>query len=124
MVTEKKEDGRHNRSRRTIDKLVSTCRRMMVAGVYRPSMVEVARNADVSIRSGFQYFPRLPDLHREALKDQNVRDAIIRSALGHFVVTPPLTDAMPEAAPEAVTLSEVSCQRLVDALVFSGTVGE
>lgn len=103
-----KEDGRHSRSKRTIDKLVSTCRQMMVAGIYRPPMVEVARNAGLSVRSGFQYFPALPDLHREALKHQSTRNAIVRNAIGNYA------DTLPEAA----------WQRVVDALVFGATVEE
>lgn len=109
METEKK-DRRHDRSKRTRDKLVSACRQMMVSGIYRPTMVEVARNAEVSIRSGFQHFPSLPDLHREALRSETTRIAVARNAVGRFA----------DAGDDAQVLQE----RLVEAVVFGGTVTE
>lgn len=46
---------------------LDACRRLMLAGDFRPTMKAVATAGGVSVRSVFQYFGNIEDLWREAL---------------------------------------------------------
>lgn len=79
-------DGRNVRSRRTRSVLVISCRELMAAGNYRPSMREIAKQADYSVRSGFEHFPTVEALHLEAAAD----DTVMAVILGRVMLAPPV----------------------------------
>lgn len=70
-------DGRRARGERTRASVMEGCRRLMCAGVFRPTVVEVARQARCSVRSVFQHYDDVESVHRAAL-DVATREAIAR----------------------------------------------
>jgi AcrR family transcriptional regulator len=79
-MSESKIDGRNARSAATRAKIVAACRKLMLAGDFRPSMVEVSRAAGCSIRSVFQHFKDVRLLHKIAM-DAGTQDAIVRQIM-------------------------------------------
>ena len=89
-MTEFKIDGRNARSAATRAKIISACRKLMLAGDFRPSMVEVARAAGCSIRSAFQHFKDVEALHLAAL-DRETQDGILLLILGPYIEPAPVS---------------------------------
>lgn len=75
-------DGRSDRKIVNIAKIVATCRSMMMAGSFRPTMIGVATEAGLSIRTAFAHYRGVSDLYREALKESAVGDAMLARILG------------------------------------------
>lgn len=75
-------DGRNRRSERSKEKALAACRRIMMHGQFQPSVVNIARAADLSVRTIFQHFGSVDALHHEAVQDGVVRDAILTRILG------------------------------------------
>jgi AcrR family transcriptional regulator len=75
-------DGRNALGPRTKAAILAACRELMQAGAFRPPMREVCWQAEVSVRSGFQYFNNVDGLYVAAAQDEATRDAILRHALG------------------------------------------
>jgi AcrR family transcriptional regulator len=63
-------DGRRLRSERTRRLMINQAREFMRSGYYRPASHEIAKAADVSVRSIFQHFPTMGDLYAAALDDE------------------------------------------------------
>lgn len=82
-------DGRALRALRTRTTLILTCRNLMTEGVIVPSMERITTRAGLSVRSGFQHFPSIALLYREALEDAGLRDLLAARILQeHFSAVP------------------------------------
>jgi AcrR family transcriptional regulator len=68
-------DGRSRRRERSRERALEAARAAMRAGEFRPSVVAVAQSARMSVRTVFDHFGTVEDLHRAAL-DENTRAAI------------------------------------------------
>lgn len=92
-----KPDGRNRRRQETRAKVVASCRELMRAGDFRPSLVAVAGHAACSIRTAFQHFGSVEALHLEAIADGETRGAILERVLGDVPAGPTLGVAIVRA---------------------------
>lgn len=83
--------------RRLREALVSSCRSLMVQGVFQPSMELVTRAAGCSIRSGFAHYKRVASLHVAAIEDWDTRLAIL------YLIDPALAKLPDEVQAKLVT---------------------
>lgn len=74
-------DGRNMRSQRTRAALLAATREFMRSGNYRPTVVEIARAADVSVSSVHQHFVYVDELYREAVRDPATTKAIFSAVV-------------------------------------------
>lgn len=75
----------------------------MVEGTFRPTMADVAKRAELSVRSGFQHFDAVERLYAEALRCDVTRGRVVMNAIG--------SDGA-DALPESLWI------RLLDSVVF------
>lgn len=95
-------DGRNNRSTATKRDILAACRRLLMDGVFRPTMADCCQLARRSERSGFEHFQTIGGLLTEALRDGVVRNEIASRAVG----------------PEVRFLTADACDRIVRAVVL------
>jgi AcrR family transcriptional regulator len=69
-------DGRTARSERTKAAILLATSDAMRAGIFRPTVVEIAKAARCSARSVFQHFHTTEELYRVALEDDATHGAI------------------------------------------------
>ncbi len=82
-------DGRRSRGERTREKIIATCREMMLAGDFRPTMLGVSKKAGCAVRSVFQHFKDVEALHLAAL-DRETQDGILLLIVGDARVETPV----------------------------------
>ena len=70
-------DGRHARKTRTQEAILAATREAMRAGIFRPSVVQIAKAAGCSVRSVFQHFATAETLYAVALGDEGLQHAIL-----------------------------------------------
>lgn len=66
-------DGRNARSERTKAAIVEAARAAMRAGIFRPTVVDVAKAAGCSVRSVFERFGTAEELYRVALDGPTIQ---------------------------------------------------
>jgi len=94
-------DGRNRRALRSRAACIAACRSFLQTGNYRPTMVEIAKAAGVSTRTGFQLFLDIDLLRQEAVNESTAR-VIAATVLGS----------------DAILLSDVALKRMVRALLL------
>ena len=75
-------DGRSRRADRSRAALLSACRRLMVAGCFRPTMAACCIAADRGIRTGFEAYDGVDSLYLAAIDHVPTRAAIAERILG------------------------------------------
>lgn len=75
-------DGRNARAERTKAAILAATREAMRAGIFRPTVVEIAKAASCSVRSVFEHFGTAEELYRVALDDQTM-EAICNQIRNH-----------------------------------------
>ena len=68
-------DGRVARSERTREAIAEALLELLEEGVLRPRAQEIAKRADVAVRTVFQHFDDMEGLYSEILRRQSVRIA-------------------------------------------------
>ena len=80
-------DGRHARKTRTQEAILAATREAMRAGIFRPSVVQIAKAAGCSVRSVFQHFATAETLYAVALGDEDLQHAILVQIVGEIYLT-------------------------------------
>lgn len=74
-------DGRNTRAERTRAAIMAACRDAMHNGIFQPTVTDVAKAAEISVRSVFQHYSSVENMRMEALTQPhtfwNVADAIM-----------------------------------------------
>lgn len=74
MTEEIKGDGRHNRRKRSRERIIGAAFLLVQRGNWRPSVVEIAAQAGVSVRTVFDIFGSLNDVYEELMRGENGAD--------------------------------------------------
>ena len=67
VAEEKKNDGRHERTERTRQRILEATRDLILKGHLQPTTTEIAQNAGVTTRTLFRHFSDAETLHREMI---------------------------------------------------------
>ena len=67
VAVAKKNDGRHERTERTRQRILDATRDLILNGSLRPTTTEIAQNAGVTTRTLFRHFSDAETLHREMI---------------------------------------------------------
>lgn len=88
-------DGRNARVERTKAAIMGVVREAMAKGIFRPNVPDTAAAAGVSVRSVFQHFGSVEDMHRAAADDGDTATAILNLVLGPDWSEITLPDGLP-----------------------------
>ena len=84
-------DGRNRRHQRTHAAMLEVARASMRSGIFRPSMMAVAKGASVGLRTTFDHFETQERMLVEALEDLETQTIILALVLNDSL--PPQTNA-------------------------------
>lgn len=69
MMEEIKGDGRHNRRKRSRERIIEAAFLLVQRGNWRPSVKDIATQAGVSVRTVFDIFGSLEGVYEELMRD-------------------------------------------------------
>lgn len=75
-------DGRNRRKQLNRARIIEGCRRLMLAGDFRPTVPAVAKSAELCVRSVYEHFGNVETLYTEALDEET------RRAIGDAIFVP------------------------------------